>query len=113
VEQVLVPTLLPGALVVLDNLCSHKVEGVAEAVAKASLQLLPPYSPDYVSIKKMWSKVKARTQAALDEAVRLALAAVTVEDAHGWFKFCGYRHTLARNALKCINISERFMINEL
>ncbi len=48
VEQVLVPTLVPGEVVILDNLGSHKVPGVPRAIlgAQANLLYLPPYSPD-------------------------------------------------------------------
>src|SRR3954452_17329789 len=48
VEQMLVPTLGPGDIVLLDNLRSHKVAGIAEAIAARGAQLiyLPPYSPD-------------------------------------------------------------------
>lgn len=61
VEQVLVPTLKPGDIVVLDNLSSHKVAGVREAIeaAGAELRYLPPYSPDLNPIEQLFAKLKA------------------------------------------------------
>ncbi len=68
VQQVLVPTLKPGDIVILDNLSSHKVEGVRKAIqaAGAELRYLPPYSPDLNPIEQMFAKLKAllRTVAA-------------------------------------------------
>jgi transposase len=60
VEQMLVPALQPGDLVVLDNLRSHKVAGIEEAIRAAGAQLLylPPYSPDYNPIEQVFSKLK-------------------------------------------------------
>ena len=62
VEQVLVPTLRPGDIVILDNLPSHKVDGVQAAIeaAGAELRYLPPYSPDLNPIEQMFAKFKAR-----------------------------------------------------
>jgi transposase len=61
VEQVLVPTLSPGDIVVMDNLSSHKGEAVRTAIeaAKAELRYLPPYSPDLNPIEMAFSKLKA------------------------------------------------------
>ena len=61
VEQILVPTLKPGDIVVMDNLSSHKVAGVAEAIeaAGAELRYLPPYSPDLNPIEQLFAKLKA------------------------------------------------------
>ena len=60
IEQVLAPTLKPGDIVVMDNLASHKVAGVARAIkaAKAELLYLPPYSPDLNPIEQTFSKFK-------------------------------------------------------
>jgi transposase len=99
VTLVLVPTLAPGDVVVMDNLQSHKAAGVLEAIeaAGAALMYLPPYSPDYNPIENMWSKVKsllrsaaARTYEALQRAVWNALDAVTPRDCCGFFRHCGY-----------------------
>jgi transposase len=55
VEQVLVPTLRPGDVVIMDNLRCHKVAGVREAIeaAGASVLFIPPYSPDLNLIEKV------------------------------------------------------------
>lgn len=99
VEQVLVPTLAPGDVVVMDNLGAHKVKGIREAIEAvgAALIYLPPYSPDLSPIESCWSKLKtalraakARTRDALDQALRLALDTITADDACGWFDYCGY-----------------------
>ena len=60
VEQMLVPVLQPGDMVVLDNLRSHKVAGIEEAIrtAGAKVLYLPPYSPDYNPIEQVFSKLK-------------------------------------------------------
>ena len=66
VEQVLVPTLRPGDVVVLDNLAVHKqpeVRAAIEAVG-AQLRFLPPYSPDFNPIEQAFAKLKAFLRAA-------------------------------------------------
>jgi transposase len=62
VRQQLVPVLKPGDIVVMDNLSSHKVEGVREAIegAGARLEYLPPYSPDLNPIEQAFSKLKSK-----------------------------------------------------
>jgi transposase len=91
--------LCPKDIVVMDNLAAHKDAGVIAAIesAGAIACFLPPYSPDLNPIEKMWSKVKeilrsakARTADALLDAIRMALQAVTIDDAEGWFAHCGY-----------------------
>jgi transposase len=100
VGQVLLPTLRPGDLVVMDNLSPHKSDPTLELITNAGAQVLflPAYSPDLNPIEKMWSKVKAllrgaeaRTPADLITAIGQALAKVTAQDALGWFTSCGYR----------------------
>ena len=61
VDQVLVPTLKPGDIVILDNLSSHKIDGVRQAIeaAGATLRHLPPCSPDLNPIEQMFAKFKA------------------------------------------------------
>ncbi len=61
VEQVLVPTLVPGDLVMMDNLPAHKVTGVKEAIEAAGARrvFLPPYSPDFNPIEQAFAKLKA------------------------------------------------------
>ena len=99
VDQCLAPTLCEGDVVVMDNLPSHKVEGIEEAIESrgATLVYLPPYSPDFSPIEECWSKVKswmrktkARTLMALDDAIVDAFEQVTASDAAGWFRHCGY-----------------------
>jgi transposase len=99
VQQVLVPTLHPGEIVIMDNLGAHKVTGIREAIEATGARLvyLPPYSPDYSPIELCWSKLKAalraakaRTREVLDQAVTTAIATVTPEDSRHWFAHCGY-----------------------
>ena len=61
VEQVLVPTLKPGDIVIMDNLPAHKPTAVRQAIEKAGAELrfLPPYSPDFNPIEMAFSKFKA------------------------------------------------------
>jgi transposase len=65
-EQVLVPTLKPGDIVVMDNLGSHKNQAIRNAIraAGAKLIFLPPYSPDLNPIEMAFSKLKAHMRAA-------------------------------------------------
>lgn len=65
VEQVLVPTLKPGDVVIMDNLRVHKMAGVREAIEAAGAKLLfiPPYSPDLNPIELAFSKLKALLRA--------------------------------------------------
>jgi transposase len=99
VREILVPTLQPGDIVVMDNLGAHKNERTLEliALAKAEVRFLPAYSPDLNPIEMMWSKLKAllrkaqaRNHPDLLAAIASALAAVTPQDALGWFVHCGY-----------------------
>ena len=98
-EQVLVPALRPGDVVVMDNLGANRREEIAVALARAGAraEYLPAYSPDLNPIEKMWSKVKeflratkARTSDALDDAIEAAFQSVTPQDAASWFASCGY-----------------------
>ena len=95
----LTPTLKPGDIVFMDQLSSHKVKGVVEAIeAKgAYVFYLPAYSPDFNPIELMWSKikayirkVKARTKEALIIAIGDALNLVSCDDIKGWFKHAGF-----------------------
>ncbi len=99
VERVLAPGLRRGQLVVMDNLTAHKGERVRELIEEQGCKLLylPPYSPDLNPIEEAFSKVKrilrkaeSRTREALDEAIGVAISAVTAKDAHGFFEHCGY-----------------------
>lgn len=61
VEQCLAPTLSPGDIVIMDNLSSHKVAGIRDAIERtgATLLYLPPYSPDLNPIEQVFAKLKA------------------------------------------------------
>ena len=95
VDQVLVPELHAGDVVVLDNIKPHLAGGVARAIEKAGARLLPlpPYSPEYSPIEEMYSKVKqglrraeARAKGELYEALGEVLRRVTHQDILGWFR---------------------------
>ncbi len=99
VEQILVPTLVPGDIVVMDNLSSHKVAGVRQAIeaAGATLLYLPPYSPDLNPIEQLFAKLKAllrkaaaRTFEALIHAIAAALNAFTPGECANYFANAGY-----------------------
>ncbi|ESY63165.1 transposase TRm2011 [Mesorhizobium sp. LNHC252B00] len=83
VEQVLVPTLSEGDVVVMDNLPAHKAAGVRDAIkaAGASLLYLPPYSPDFNPIENAFAKLKALLRAKAERTIKALLDAVgTVVD---------------------------------
>jgi transposase len=100
VEQVLVPTLRPGDVVVLDNLAVHKqpeVRAAIEAVG-AHLRFLPPYSPDFNPIEQAFAKLKAFLRAArprsYDQVTKLmaiALERFTPIECANYIRHCGYR----------------------
>ncbi len=99
VEQVLVPSLSPGQVVVLDNLGVYKGEHVRQMIDAKGCQVmvLPAYSPDFAPIEQANSRAKSlapspggRTREAMEEAIALALEQITAQDAHGWFWHCGY-----------------------
>jgi transposase len=99
VAQVLAPTLRAGDILIMDNLTTHKVTGIAELVQArgARLEYLSPYSPDYNPIERCWSKIKtslrsakARTYGALVKAIKKALISIKESDIRAWFIFCGY-----------------------
>lgn len=99
VRRVLVPTLRPGDIVVLDNLAPHKSTDTCALIAAtgATVRFLPAYSPDLNPIELMWSKIKAllrsaeaRTAPDLLQAITTATKQVTAQDAINWFAHCGY-----------------------
>ena len=102
VEELLVPTLKQGDIVVMDNAPIHKLDDIEDAIeaAGAWVLFLPTYSPDLNPIENCWSKVKARlrslkprTLPALLDALADAFASITLHDILGWFRHCGYRVT--------------------
>jgi len=99
VGQVLVPSLRPGDLVILDNLSSHKGPRVGELIrtVNANVLYLPPYSPDFNPIENAFSKIKQtlrslglRIMDALWNTMQSVLDRVTPSDAAGFFRHCGY-----------------------
>lgn len=99
IEQVLLPTLVPGQIVVLDNLSAHKSHKAQQMVEEAgcSWLFLPSYSPDFNPIEMLWSKFKSdlrreapRTQEHLDELVWPLLQTATSTHAYNWFNHAGY-----------------------
>ena len=102
VEQVLVPTLRPGDVVVLDNLAAHKQPEVRAAIEQAGAQLrfLPPYSPDFNPIELAFAKLKAFLRAArprtFDQVCELMAAALGLfmpDECANYVRHCGYRVT--------------------
>ena len=100
VEQVLVPTLRPGDVVVLDNLAAHKQPEVRAAIEQAGalLRFLPPYSPDFNPIELAFSKLKAflravrpRTFDQVCDLIRTALALFLPGECTNYVQHCGYR----------------------
>jgi transposase len=100
VEHFLATTLRNGDVVVMDNLASHKVAGVKEAIerAGATLHYLPAYSPDFNPIEQAFAKLKAalrkaaaRTFDALIEAIAQALADFTPKECANYLANSGYR----------------------
>jgi transposase len=98
IEQVLVPALHEGDVVVFDNLSAHLGPTVAEAIEGVGARVLPlpPYGPDYTPIEEMFSKVKeflrrvaARVKGGLYDAIGEALREVTDQDIIGWFQNAG------------------------
>lgn len=103
VKQFLVPTLRLNDIVVMDNLSSHKVKGVREAIEAvgATLRYLPPYSPDLNPIEQFFAKLKsllrkagARTIEALDQAIADALTRFSPTECMNFLADAGYRHQL-------------------
>ena len=100
IEQVLVPTLRPGAVVVLDNLALHKQPAVRQAIEAvgAALRFLPPYSPDLNPIEQAFAKLKAllrparpRTFDQICELVAAALPRFTPTECRNFVRHSGYR----------------------
>ena len=99
VEQVLAPTLKPSDIVILDNLSSHKVRGVREAIeaAGAELRYLPPYSPDLNPIEQLFAKLKAllrkiaaRSVEALWTTIGDLVDTFEPDECHNYLRHSGY-----------------------
>jgi len=102
VEKVLVPTLLPDDIVVMDNLGSHKSKAVRQAIRKAGarLLLLPKYSPDLNPIEQFFAKLKhhlrkaqPRSLDAVCETIATAIDTVTPSECSNYFAHDGYAQT--------------------
>ncbi len=103
VEQLLVPVLRPGNIVLLDNVKFHYSPRAIELIEAAGARVLhlPAYSPDFNPIEECISKIKealrsfkARTKRKLYNALAKAIALVTESDIRGWFEHCGYVFSL-------------------
>ena len=99
IRHVLIPTLLPGDVVIMDNLSSHKRASVHEMIeaAGAELWFLPPYSPDFNPIEMAFAKLKAllrkaaeRTVDGLWNAIGRFIDRFTPQECTNYFAACGY-----------------------
>jgi putative transposase len=102
VEKVLVPTLKPGDIVIMDNLGSHKGKAVRQAIRGASCKLifLPKYSPDLNPIEKFFAKLKhalrntaARSIDAVSDAIAHTLETVSPTECKNYLSHAGYDRT--------------------
>ena len=98
-RNVLVPTLRPGDVVIMDNLSSHKRASVQDMIeaAGARLMFLPPYSPDFNPIEMAFAKLKAllrkaavRTVTGLWDMIGDLIACFTPQECENYFAACGY-----------------------
>jgi transposase len=104
VEHLLAPALLPGKVIVIDNLSAHKSPRVRQLIEDRGCEVcfLPSYSPDLSPIEEAFSKLKAllrraaaRTRDSLQDAIANALDRITAHDAQGYFAHCGYGISVA------------------
>jgi transposase len=102
VEQFLAPTLKPGDLVIMDNLPSHKVAGVRQAIEARDAELiyLPPYSPDLNPIEQAFAKLKAllrkaaaRSVEALWHVIGESLSRYSPTECENYLADAGYRRS--------------------
>lgn len=102
VEKVLVPSLLPNDIVIMDNLGSHKAKAVRQAIRRAGARLLflPKYSPDLNPIEQLFAKLKHRLREAqrrtwddLSDAIGQILAPLTPQECSNYFSHAGYQRT--------------------
>lgn len=99
-DQILIPVLKKGDILVWDNLGAHKLQAVRERLAAIGVRVvfLPPYSPDLNPIELFWAWLKAvirrerpRTSARLDRCIANAMDALPPKFCRNWFRECGYR----------------------
>jgi transposase len=102
VEKVLLPTLRPGDVVIMDNLGSHKGKAVRQLIRSAGAKLffLPKYSPDLNPIEQLFAKLKhflrkaaARSVEAVCAAIGQSLQTFTSEECTNYFENSGYKRT--------------------
>jgi len=100
-ENKLLPTLDKNSVIVMDNMRSHHAKTVTEFLNRSGVKYLylPPYSPDFNPIEKLWSKIKAhlrksksRSEIGLARAVANAFRSIQISDCARWFSSCGYLH---------------------
>lgn len=98
-DEVLLPTLKDGDIVIMDNLPVHKNSFDVDKFKTRNIEIkyLPAYSPDLNPIEKMWSKIKSKLREhqatdpdALFSAIKNAFSLVTASNAAGWFQSCRY-----------------------
>jgi len=103
VEHFLVPGLIEGDIVVLDNVKFHYSQRAMSLIEAAGARVLhlPAYSPDFNPIEECISKIKAilrslqaRTRRTLDQALARAMKMISIDDICGWFAHCGYVFSL-------------------
>lgn len=99
IEQILVPNIVLGDTVVMDNLSVHKNAQATRAIESAggSVLFLPAYSPEFNPIEKVWAKLKDfmrrvenETRELFDAALVKAMQEITVENIRAWIEFAGY-----------------------
>lgn len=106
VKHQLAPHLRRGDTVILDNLSAHRGAKVHQLIegAGAELLFLPPYSPEFNPIEKVWGKLKdivrrlpSKTRELFDCAVARAMHAISLDDIREWTTFAGYRIARSRD----------------
>lgn len=102
IKEQLVPSLHKDDIVIMDNLRTHKVNGVKQAIESVGAKLiyLPPYSPDFNPIEMLWSKIKAilrnwkaRAPETLNSSISCAYKLIYLSDISGWFNNMDYLHS--------------------
>lgn len=98
-EQLLVPSLNPGDIVIMDNLAGHKINAVVQAIEGAGAEVLytPPYHPEFNPIEKTWAKLKdlirrwnTLTRIDFDDSVAKAIELISKDNIAAWMAHAGY-----------------------
>ncbi len=99
IDTQLIDYLREGDCIIMDNIASHKNEIIINKIKATGVEVkfLPPYSPDFNPIEKLWSKLKeslrrvnTMTREMLEEAIAKALNHITTDNLQAWIKHCGY-----------------------